>query len=217
MKNYLNIILASFLAFLPLAWPGAAQEDNAATVPDEQVVEELAAGGLGAGHDMPPPPPRHAGGRVQRSEPPMRKPDEDRMPPPVRYFFKQLRQENPAEYERLLKLRVENREQFMYEISKRLPHRKNAAEEKFRQLDRQCWEIADQLRVDPAPENAEELQQQLNALVAESVDSMIAETKRRLEEIQARLKQMERLRDRIVQQRMEFYLKAPKNPPEAEN
>ena len=98
----------------------------------------------------------------------------------------------------------------MREMAERLPRRRNESEEKVRKLDRQCWELAEKLRSEPAPENAEELQKQLAALVAESIDSMIDETKQRLAEVQARLNQMERLRDRIVQQRLDFYLKAPK-------
>ena len=155
------------------------------------------------GRPMPPPPP--PGGRRPHGG----HPKGGHLPPPIRHYFMQLQQEDPEEYERLLKLRMENREQFMKEISERLPRQKNPAEEKFRQLDQQCWELAEQLRATPPPENAEELQEKLNALVAESVDSMIAQTQERLEEIQNRLKQMEALRDRIVQQRLKFYLQAP--------
>ena len=135
------------------------------------------------------------------------------MPPPVRHFLMKLQQEDPEEYERLIKLRMENREEFMKELSKRLPRQHNPAEEKFRELDQQCWALAEQLRTTPPPENAEELQAQLNALVAESVDSMIEQTQERLEEIQNRLTQMEALRDRIVQQRLKFYMEAPLYPP----
>ena len=152
---------------------------------------------------MPPPPP------LEGRRPHGGHPKGGHLPPPIRHYFMQLQQEDPEEYERLLKLRMENREQFMKEISERLPRQKNPAEEKFRQLDQQCWELAEQLRATPPPENAEELQEKLNALVAESVDSMIAQTQERLEEIQNRLKQMEALRDRIVQQRLKFYLQAP--------
>lgn len=151
---------------------------------------------------VPPPhpagPPRHGKG--------------DRMPPPVRHYFSQLKKEDPAEYERLLKLRMEDRDQFMKEMAKRLPRQHNPAEEKFRELDRQCWELARQLNADPPPENADELQAQLNVLVAESVDSMIQQTQERLEEIQTRLTQMKHLRDRIVQQRLNFYLQRPQPP-----
>ena len=157
-------------------------------------------------HDYPElvPPPHPAG------PPPHGK--GDRMPPPVRHYFSQLKKENPAEYERLLKLRMEDRDQFMKEMAKRLPRQHNPAEEKFRELDRQCWELARQLNADPPPENADELQERLNALVAESVDSMIQQTQERLEEIQARLTQMKHLRDRIVQQRLNFYLQPPQPP-----
>ena len=151
---------------------------------------------------VPPPhpagPPRHGKG--------------DRMPPPVRHYFSQLKKEDPAEYERLLKLRMEDRDQFMKEMAKRLPRQHNPAEEKFREMDRQCWELARQLNADPPPENADELQAQLNVLVAESVDSMIQQTQERLEEIQTRLTQMKHLRDRIVQQRLNFYLQRPQPP-----
>ena len=143
----------------------------------------------------------------------------DRMPPQVRHYFTQLEKENPAEYERLLKLRMEDRDQFMREMAKRLPRQHTPAEEKFRELDRQCWELARQLNADPPPENADELQAQLNALVAESVDSMIQQTQERLEEIQTRLTQMKHLRDRIVRQRLNFYLQHPwpPKPPEPQN
>ena len=41
---------------------------------------------------------------------------------------------------------------------------------------------------------------------------MIEQTEQRLEEIQARLAQMKHLRDRIVQQRLDFYLQCPQEP-----
>ena len=156
--------------------------------------------------EMPPPPPQMPPGMRRHHG------KGDRMPPPVRYYFTQLKQENPAEYERLLKLRMEDREQFMKEMAKRLPRQHDPAEEKFRELDQKCWELSQQLQAVPLPENADELRNQLNELVAESVDSMIQQTQQRLEEIQARLKQMELLRDRIVQQRLDFYLKHPRPP-----
>ena len=166
---------------------------------------------ISAAPEMPPPPPPMPPG-------PRRHGKGDRMPPPVRHYFTQLKKENPAEYERLLKLRMENRDQFMKEMADRLPHKQNPTEEKFRELDQKCWELARQLNADPPPENADELRAQLNTLVAESVDSMIQQTQERLEEIQARLTQMEHLRDRIVQQRMDFYLKqCPPKPGEESN
>jgi len=155
-------------------------------------------------NDGPPPPP-HAPRHFER-------PRGDRMPPPVRHYFTQLKKENPAEYERLLKLRLENRDQFMKEMAKRFPRQHDPAEERFRELDRQCRELAQQLAADPEPENAEELREKLAAIVAESVDSMIEQTEQRLEEIQARLAQMKHLRDRIVQQRLDFYLQCPQEP-----
>lgn len=155
-------------------------------------------------NDGPPPPP-HAPRHFER-------PRGDRMPPPVRHYFTQLKKENPAEYERLLKLRLENRDQFMKEMAKRFPRQHDPAEERFRELDRQCRELAQQLAADPEPENAEELREKLAAMVAESVDSMIEQTEQRLEEIQARLAQMKHLRDRIVQQRLDFYLQCPQEP-----
>lgn len=177
----------------------AQQEPAADPVPSEQE--------LTGGCPMPPPPPprgRHPHGAPAR---------EGHLPPPIRHYFMKLQQEDPEEYERLLQLRMENREQFMKEISERMPRQKNPAEERFRQLDQQCWELAEQLRSNPPPENAEELQAQLQAMVAEAVDSMIAQTKERLEEIQSRLQQMEALRDRIVQQRLDFYMQAPLHHP----
>ena len=155
-------------------------------------------------NDGPPPPP-HAPRHFER-------PRGDRMPPPVRHYFTQLKKENPAEYERLLKLRLENRDQFMKEMAKRFPRQHDPAEERFRELDRQCRELAQQLAADPEPENAEELREKLAAMVADSVDSMIEQTEQRLEEIQARLAQMKHLRDRIVQQRLDFYLQCPQEP-----
>lgn len=155
-------------------------------------------------NDGPPPPP-HAPRHFER-------PRGDRMPPPVRHYFTQLKKENPAEYERLLKLRLENRDQFMKEMAKRFPRQHDPAEERFRELDRQCRELTQQLAADPEPENAEELREKLAAMVAESVDSMIEQTEQRLEEIQARLAQMKHLRDRIVQQRLDFYLQCPQEP-----
>ena len=131
------------------------------------------------------------------------------MPPPVRHYFTQLKKENPAEYERLLKLRMENRDQFMKEMANRLPRQNDPAQEKFRELDRKCLELARRLRAEPPPENADQLREQLAELVAEAVDTMIQQTQERLEELQARLAQMQHLRDRIVQQRLDFFLQTP--------
>ena len=184
VKPLIQFLLVALLAFSLFCMSGApvlAQQDSQETSTTEIPLQA---------DDFPMPP----GGNHPRRDPP----HVGHFPPPVRHYFMKLQQEDPEEYERLLKLRMENREEFMKELSERLPPRQNPAEEKFRQLDRQCWELAEQLRAASPPENAEELQAQLNELVAESVDSMIEQTKERLEEIQNRLKQMENLRDRIV-------------------
>lgn len=158
---------------------------------------------------LPPPPPQmHQEGREDAM------PDKGRQPPQIHprifEYFKQLKESNPEEYRRLKKLQVENPEQFRSEINKLfLSQRKNRLDNTLRNYDRECWEIARKLRANPPPENAAELEEQLKQKIAQSFETMVEHTKKRLEALQKHLDVIQKEREKILKDRFDFFKNAP--------
>ena len=152
---------------------------------------------------------RHGGPRGGHRRPPRN----GTLPPNQWHYFQRLREENPAEYNRLQRLRAENREAFMAEVARLFPNPDRDFMERTREIERKCWELVRQLRADPPPANAKELQEQLTALVNASYELLVEHSQKRIEALQKRLKDIQDKRETIVQQRLQFYLNAPPPPP----
>lgn len=133
----------------------------------------------------------------------------ERLPPHYRGYFEKLRQEDPKEFERLLKLRVSNRKEFLGEMKSRISDPNREFNGKLGALDRQCWEVAAKLRAVPPPENAAELEQELDALIAQSMEQVLAHTQARLNQLQKRLQLIQENREKIQKERRAFFMTAP--------
>jgi hypothetical protein len=163
---------------------------------------------------MPPPPPmppRNGEGKDDGDA--MAPQGQPRIHPRLFEYFKQLKESNPTEYSRLKTLQAENPEQFQSEINKLfLSQRKNRLDNKMRNYDRECWEIAQKLRTNPPPENAAELEAQLQEKIAQSFETMVEHTKKRLDALQKHLDNIQKERDNILKNRLEFFMNAPMPP-----
>lgn len=166
---------------------------------------------------MMPPPPREDLQDSRRHGGVPQNPEDAPMPPEVRQYFQKLQKENPTEYQRLLKLRVENRDQFFQEMAKIFPNRSRDLHFKLLGIEKQCWAIARQLRTTPPPANAEELKKQLQTLTAASIDTIVENTQDRLKELQKRLELIQQKREEILVQRLNFFLNAPIDDREPHN
>lgn len=136
----------------------------------------------------------------------------DELFPEARPFFETLKKTNPEEYDRLMKLRQEDRKQFMREISRMLPRPHQEHDQKFFVLDKECWAIALELRDCKDATRQAELTAKLEAKITEMLDLLVEQTQRRLEETSKRLQTIQQNRDKILKQKMKFFLHAPPPP-----
>ena len=136
----------------------------------------------------------------------------DELFPEARPFFETLKKTNPEEYDRLIKLRQEDRKLFMREISRMIPRPHQEHDQKFFALDKECWTIAKELRACTDAARQEELKAQLEAKISETLDLLVEQTQRRLEETTKRLQTIQQNRDKILKQKMKFFLHAPPPP-----
>ena len=159
-----------------------------------------------ATQEVPPTPPPAA--REANSLP-------DELPPPhmapeLHEFLERLKEENPEEFKRLEELRRKDRRAFREELARKLPRKPwEMMDRRQLELDRECWELARKVRECQDPQEAQRLQAQLKAKVEETVDLLVNQTRKRLEEMNKRLQAIEENRDNILEKKMDFYLHAP--------
>lgn len=159
---------------------------------------------------LPPPPPPH---RPQSQRPADGGGDCGRMPPQIYEYFQRLKADNPAEYQRLKELRSTDSEQFRRELGRLfLAQRHNRLRGRLRHYDDGCWALARQLRSDPPPANAAELEARLKEQIALSFETMVDHIRQRLEALQKHLDNIQQSRERILSDRLEFFLNAPLPP-----
>lgn len=131
-------------------------------------------------------------------------------------LLENLRQNDPEEYQRLIKLRAENREKYLQELWEKLPERENDNREKIAETDRQCRELGKKFQQAGNEEEKEAIKAQLSTLLEQSMELVINDTKERLERVQGMLDHLNTNREKIMQQRLEQFLsgQAPMPPPE---
>lgn len=112
-----------------------------------------------------------------------------------------------------MELHREDRRAFMREVAVLLQNNANQENAHFhramQELERKCWETASRIQQLPPGADASELEKMLNDLVERSINLAILGTKRRIEELQKKLNDIEEDRDNIQRQRVEFFLSAP--------
>ena len=205
MKKHPALILLALLVLLAQALSAEDAPKPATTAP-----AAVPATSATPKHRPPSGGMRHGGPRGGGH---WHSPKNGSLPPNLYRYFQKLREENPAEYERLQRLRAENREAFMAEVARLFPDPDRDFMARTRENERKCWEIVRQLRANPPPANAKELQEQLNALVNASYELLVEHSQKRIEALQKRLQEIQANRETIVKQRLQFYLNAPTPPP----
>lgn len=139
------------------------------------------------------------------------------LPPPrheIQVCLEQLRTSDPVTFNHLMDLHRENRRAFMQEISALLQKTSQQENMNFhramQKLERKCWNIAQEIQNLPAGADSSALEKQLNDMVEDSINLAILGTRRRIEELEQKVKNIENDRENIKKQRVEFFLSVPK-------
>ena len=127
------------------------------------------------------------------------------MPHPMRRYFEKLKKENPAEYQRLLQLRRDDRRAFMAEMERLFPRQKNPMNDRLQKIEKECWELARKLKATSDPAEKEKLTAQLQKKLDESCNEMIEYTRKHVERLQKKIDYIEKNRENILEQRFKFF------------
>lgn len=125
-----------------------------------------------------------------------------------RQTLDKLRQENPAEYERLEKLKATDREAYFEEVRKLVP-RQPWFPNKVAKMDRACYELSRQYRQARTEAEKDAIRKEIEKAVEAATDAMIADLKSRLETMTKRLAEMETKRAEMIEKRIDMLLKMP--------
>ncbi|NLF94741.1 MAG: hypothetical protein GX564_12720 [Oligosphaeraceae bacterium] len=196
MKN-LTAILA-LCTFCALAQFLHAQDQPKTPAPtkDAPAVEDLAIPQRG-----PAAKPEYRHERRQR----LRENFSERLEERFQRIMKHLEKNNPAEYERLLKMRSSDRDKFAKEVWQHSPEY-SETRRKIAELDKQCWDLAGQYKKAITDADKDKIKAQLQPLIDESMQLVIKDTRERLEKLQTQLQEMEKDQDKVKEKRLEFFL-----------
>jgi hypothetical protein len=136
----------------------------------------------------------------------------------INALLENLRQNEPEEYQRLIKLRSQNREEYLKELWKKMPERENDNRQKIAETDRQCRKLGEKFQQAKTEQEKTDIKAELAALLEQSMELVLQDTKERLERVQAMLDHLNNNRERIIQQRLEQFLsgQTPAPPPPQE-
>ncbi|NLZ64217.1 MAG: hypothetical protein GX902_10460 [Lentisphaerae bacterium] len=129
----------------------------------------------------------------------------DRLEERFHMIMKYLEKNNPSEYERLMKIRNSDREKFAKEIWQHSPEH-NETRQKIAELDKQCWDLAEQYKLTGTDSDKDKIKAKLQSLIDESTQLVIKDTQERLEKLQSQLQEMEKDQDKVKERRLEFFL-----------
>ncbi len=158
----------------------------------------------GGMHDAPPPPPPPPSCAVPGDTPL----PGGRVPQHIRRYFERLRQENPAEFKRLMELRVNNQEEFLKEIKKAIPASDYEQKHRRFEADRKCFQLAARLREATDEAKKKRLSAELDAAIDESLALALGQAEAQAAEIQKFIEQLKNERERLHQDRRKFFLEA---------
>lgn len=127
-------------------------------------------------------------------------------------MLENLKQNKPPEYQRLMKLRSENREEYLKELWKMMPERENDNRGKIAEIDRKCWELGEKFQKAATEQEKEAIKAELSPLLDQSMDLVVQDTKERLERVRKILDNLNNNRGKIIQQRLEQFLSGKPSP-----
>jgi len=153
--------------------------------------------------EQPPPPPPPG----ERNHPFAPQPN---VRARVHALLEQLRKNEPGEYERLLRLRSENRQEYMKELWEKMPERKNDQRKKITEIDRCCRKLGDKFNKATSEEEKNAAKTELSTLLEQSLELVIQDTRERLEHVQKILDNLNENREKIIQQRLNDFLTGKK-------
>lgn len=126
----------------------------------------------------------------------------------IHALLENLQQNDPEEYQRLMKLRNENREKYLKELWGKLPEREreNDNRKKIAEIDRKCWELGVKHQKAATEQEKNDIKAELSVLLDQSMDLVMQDTRERLERIQKILDNLNNNRGKIIQERLEQFL-----------
>ena len=135
-----------------------------------------------------------------------------------RMFMEKLKENDPATYERLEKLRVTDRNAYFAELRKLMPARPMVPS-KVGLLELKCQKLSVQYHEARTEAEKEAIRKELEQAVEEATDAMIADMKERLKMMSERLAELEKNRQAAIEKRVDMLLKqkpdrmGPPGPP----
>lgn len=203
MKNTLFAFAATMVLFATVFLH--AQENATTTNLENSQIEDVQASPL-------PPPPTPELKPFAPLHSPGIGPGAGRFPSPeMRKFFQELKKNDPKEYKRLMKLRLENREEFLREVSCKIPRPQRETERKLEELDRKCWRLSKEIRETTDEKRKEELTEELREASTETLDLLVKQTEQHIEEMNKRLQFFKEKREDILKKKLQFFLNTPHN------
>jgi len=124
----------------------------------------------------------------------------------IHTLLENLQKKEPEEYQRLMKLRNENREEYLKELWKKMPERENDNRKKIAEIDRKCWMLGEKFQKAATDQEKNDIKAELSVLLDQSMDLVMQDTRERLERIQKILDNLNNNRGKIIQERLEQFL-----------
>ncbi len=192
MKHAIHRKIFCMLAVFSLCVNGSLRAE------ENKIPEGAPETELGQAPPMPPPPPG------------------EHTPPPfgqqfnvrgrIHALLENLQKNEPEEYQRLMKLRTENGEEYLKALWEKMPERENDNRRKLIETDRKCRELGEKFQKAQNEQEKAAIKEELSALLDQSMDLVVQDTKERLERVQKILDNLNENREKIIQQRMEQFL-----------
>ncbi|MDD3695705.1 MAG: hypothetical protein PHG44_07035 [Lentisphaeria bacterium] len=123
----------------------------------------------------------------------------------VRLLMEYLQANEPEEFERLQKLKAEDREKYFHELWKKMPERENKKRDEVSRIEKQCHELAEKYRLAPEAEKAA-IELELGKMLERSMQLVIEDTEERLRGVQSALEHLNANKDKIILERLQKFL-----------
>lgn len=192
MKHAIHLRIFCMLAVFALCMNGFLRAEEKTVTGGAPETE------LGQVPPMPPPPPG------EHTSPPFGQ--QFNVRGRIHALLENLQKNEPEEYQRLMQLRTENREEYLKELWKKMPERENDNRKKITDIDRKCRELGEKFQNAATKQEKDAIKAELSALLDQSMDLVVQDTKERLERVQKILDNLNNNRGKIIQQRLEQFL-----------
>ncbi|NMA42031.1 MAG: hypothetical protein GX946_01470 [Oligosphaeraceae bacterium] len=124
----------------------------------------------------------------------------------VRQLMEDLQANDPKEYERLQKLKRQDRELYFQELWKKMPERENKKRDEINRIEKQCHELAERHRQAPESEK-KSIKKELNTKLERSMQLVIEDTEERLRSVESALEHLNANREKIINERLQKFLR----------